>query len=274
MERQTSLPLQQHPNFATALRGIGRDVFEIELLGAAPVQALSRFGFNFASRGPIWADATARDNCDMLRRSGLHIINSEGYDLCALRDAGFRQIQTATSVAELSLVGTIQERHARMKSKWRNTLRRGQKAPLTVDTAPFCLKKHNWLLDEDTKQQTAKRFRSLPHRFLYFYANDNPQDRLVCTAMLDGVPIAAMLFLVHGRIGTYHLGWSSAQGRKHAAHHLLLENAVEHLVTHGVLRLDLGTLDTVNAPGLARFKIGTGAKIRSLGGTWVRVPGL
>jgi hypothetical protein len=38
--------------------------------------------------------------------------------------------------------------------------------------------------------------------------------------------------------------------------------------------LDLGTVDTENAPGLARFKIGSGAQIRSLGGTWLRIPGL
>jgi len=30
----------------------------------------------------------------------------------------------------------------------------------------------------------------------------------------------------------------------------------------------------VSAPGLARFKIGTGAEVRPLGGSWLRVPWL
>jgi hypothetical protein len=37
--------------------------------------------------------------------------------------------------------------------------------------------------------------------------------------------------------------------------------------------LDLGTLDTQNAPGLARFKLGSGATAQLLGGTWARLPG-
>ena len=46
------------------------------------------------------------------------------------------------------------------------------------------------------------------------------------------------------------------------------------LACAGVEMLDLGMIDTVNAPGLARFKLGSGAVAQSLGGTWLHAPGL
>jgi hypothetical protein len=57
----------------------------------------------------------------------------------------------------------------------------------------------------------------------------------------------------------------SAQGKKR---HALV------LARRGITRLDLGTLDTEAAPGLARFKLGSGAAARALGGTWLWWPPL
>jgi lipid II:glycine glycyltransferase (peptidoglycan interpeptide bridge formation enzyme) len=86
--------------------------------------------------------------------------------------------------------------------------------------------------------------------------------------------LAAMLMLCHGLTATYHIGWSGPQGRATAAHQLLLVRAADWLAARGHVRLDLGTVDTDANPGLARFKIGSGAIIRPLGGSWVGVPGL
>jgi hypothetical protein len=47
-------------------------------------------------------------------------------------------------------------------------------------------------------------------------------------------------------------------------------DALENL---GTQVLDLGSVDTVSAPGLARFKLGAGAQVKSLGGTWLHLPG-
>ena len=53
------------------------------------------------------------------------------------------------------------------------------------------------------------------------------------------------------------------------AHNLLLARAAKWFAGRGVRGLDLGTIDTVNAPGLARFKLGVGARAKKLGGTWL-----
>ena len=53
-----------------------------------------------------------------------------------------------------------------------------------------------------------------------------------------------------------------------SAHNLLMWRAALWLARQGHRRLDLGPIDTANAPGLARFKLGIGAHARRLGGTW------
>ena len=81
-----------------------------------------------------------------------------------------------------------------------------------------------------------------------------------------------MLFLTHDATATSQIGWTTDEGRTHAAHNLLLAQAYENLSKRRLKRLDLGTVDTINAPALARFKIGACATIRPLGSTWAALP--
>ena len=90
MHSGTQLPLQQHPNFADALRLIGSDVYEIGIIGAAPVQTIVRFGLRFASRGPVWHKSSKVPDALELRRSGLRLINSDGGGTAAKPACGAR----------------------------------------------------------------------------------------------------------------------------------------------------------------------------------------
>ncbi len=274
MKDETCLPLQQHPHYAAALRRVGCNMRTIDVPGAAPVQAIRRFGLTCSMRGPIWHGAPDPDGARALRRSGLRIINSDGRDGATLRAAGFVQAHSPAFVAELSLVGSSDARRRRMSGKWRNALRRAERASLVIHREAYKADRHAWLLSEDLRQQRAKGFRSLPHIVLDAFAAERPKDVSVFVARLRAEPVAAMLFVAHGRAATYHLGWISPGGQKHAAHNAVLTKAGDHFANRGMERLDLGSVDTVNAPGLARFKIGSGATVRPLGGTWVRVPWL
>ncbi|WP_106744412.1 GNAT family N-acetyltransferase [Yoonia maritima] len=260
------LPLQQHPKFSAALNRIGVSTAVINLPSAAPVQVIRRFGLNFAARGPIW-HSSFRDVGE-LRRSRLRLVNSNGGDAKTLRAAGFRQLMTPAHVAELALNRDL-ERY--MAPKWRNIWRRAQHSPLTIYKEPFNDAKHQWLLDADLAQQKQKRFRALPHGIIHAYSAIAPKEVTVWIAKSQGDIVAGMLFLRHGICATYHLGWSNDAGRKHAAHHRMLIAAAHGFADTGVVQLDLGTVDTHGAPGLARFKIGTGANIRTLGGSWLRM---
>jgi hypothetical protein len=53
----------------------------------------------------------------------------------------------------------------------------------------------------------------------------------------------------------------------------MLFHAALALRAEGVRWLDLGSVNTEDAPGLARFKLGTGAVLHPLGSTLLVVPG-
>ncbi len=275
MDSLPACPLQQHAFFAGALRRLGQPVSLQEVSGAAPVVTLRRFGINFASRGPIWGATTAlEERAAALRQSQLRLINADSEEADVYRHAGFRMISAAASTAELDICGTSQDQLMKAKPKWRNAWRRACEAPFRTEIARFDLVRHDWLLAADQQQQRIKGFRAMPHAILLAYAKRQPRDVIVLIAYQKRNPIAAMLFLLHRPVATYHLGWSNDIGRSLRAHHRMMCEAADWLRARQYQRLDLGAVDTENAPGLARFKNGTGASVRRLGGTWLRLPGL
>ncbi|WP_247225735.1 GNAT family N-acetyltransferase [Yoonia sp. F2084L] len=270
MKPAPSLPLQQHPYFAAALTRLGRTVRFMPVDGAAPVLSVRQFGQWITSRGPVWQGGR---NADALRCTGLRFINADIPDDALLRAAGYRRLMTNAHVAELDLSGTREDRQKAMQPKWRNAWRVGQKARVTLKDERYCATTHEWLLKADLAQQRAKRFRGLPHALIGAYAATSPKSVRVLTAHDGKDPIAGMLFLLHSPVATYHIGWTNARGRVLCAHHHMIVDAADRLAQLGFTRLDLGLVDTESAPGLARFKIGTGADVRPLGGTWLRLSG-
>lgn len=263
------LPLQQDPHFAAALSALGVVTRSAALPDGGAVQIVQRCGVRFASRGPVFDAATPTDQrIAALRQARLHLLNAEAPDP-ALRCAGFRQTHTGAFVAELALDGDIT---ARLQPKWRATWRKA--GDLTLKAAPFHAQTHRWLLQAEQAQQRSAGYRALPHALIAAFAATARGTTVVYTATHKDTPIAAMLFLRHAPVVTYHLGWTSDAGRQLGAHHKILVTAASDHAAKGYRRLDLGLVDTHNTPGLARFKIGTGAMIRQLGGTWIRVPWL
>lgn len=264
-----ALPLQQHPHFAAALTRLGRTVQFANVAGAAPVLTVRQWGQSITSRGPIWHE----DRCsDSLRKAGLRLINADTPNDALLHGAGFRRLMTNTHMAKLDLQTPLDERRRAMKPKWRNAWRSAQNAALTVYEVQYNTHEHAWVLQADLAQQRAKRFRGLPHTLIDAFAAGQPKSVRVLICCTNNSPIAAMLFLLHAPVVTYHIGWTSLQGRKLHAHHRMIMEAAERFAQRGYYRMDLGAVDTDRVPGLARFKIGTGAQVRPLGGTWLRLP--
>ena len=275
MKTTRPLPLQQHPNFAAALHRLGQPVKLQDLNRNTSVLVLKRFGVSFASRGPVWQDTMSTDEkAAQLRQSGLRIVNADKDAPTAYRSAGFRLINTPASVAELKLDGTSADILARAHGKWRNIWRRGQNGQLTFTQERFARHRHGWILQADRTQQREKGYRALPHAVIEAYAANRPKDVKVHIAHKGSDPVAAMIFLLHHPVATYHLGWANADARRLGAHHWMIMDAASRLGARGFTRVDLGHVDTETAPGLARFKIGTGAHVRPLGGTWLKLPGL
>ncbi len=180
-----------------------------------------------------------------------------------MRRAGFRQIMTPATVAELDLT-----RPMKPHGKWRNALRKSHNSALSTSHRKL-RNSDRWIFDADKLQQSEKRFRALPHAISQKWPTAQTH---FATAIYLGSPVAAMLFLLHGNVATYQIGWSSDIGRKYAAHNRLLAETFDCLAARSFKRMDLGSVDTENTAGLARFKIRSGAHLRQLGGTWIAPP--
>lgn len=259
-------PLQQHPAFGAALTRLGRPPLHVALPHGQREVLLMRRRF-----GPVTLGLVSR--ADVGRAEVAHIGAVSGCRLLVVNaeTPGAHPgvlLRTGGHVAELELRGAAAELKARMAQKWRNRLNHALRAGLKVTHTALPADSGHWLVRTDHAQQRAKRYRGYPPAFTAAFAAANRGQARLFEAAQGGEPVAAMLFLCHGAVATYHIGWTGPEGRRASAHHLLLWQAMLHLARRGIARLDLGLVDTETAPGLARFKLGSGAACRPLGGTW------
>jgi len=173
---------------------------------------------------------------------------------------------TAATVGLLRL-GTPAEMRSRMGQKWRNRLNVSSGAGLSIRQRK--LSSTHWLLHAERRQAREKGYRSLPPAFCVAFAKTNPGDAIVYEARHRGEPVAAALMLRHGRMATWQMGHSSPCGRQLNAMNLILWEAMQDLAARGHDQLDLGIMNDSDAPGVTRFKRGTGAVEHQLGGTWL-----
>ena len=261
-------PLQQSRLYAELLTALGRETALIET-GVGRLLTVRRGPVSYAARGPVWTLSDAEARVDFLRRHGPLILVDENSGPDVLRAAGYRPLLAGTEHAILTLDGDLL---GRAHGKWRHAAKQGQHAGLDLQIRPFELGRDLPLLLAERKQRRAKGYRGYPSAFTQALAMTDPDAVLTLSAMKDGERIAGLIFLVHGTGATYHLGWTSAEGRRLCAHHAGLVLAARALAAQGVKTLDLGRIDRQEAPGLARFKLRTGARAVVLGGTWWRLP--
>lgn len=186
-----------------------------------------------------------------------------------LRGAGYRRVAAPRIVAELSLSGTPDALAAQLSGKWRNRLRHGQRAGLRITRQPLPADRAHWLFAREAVQARRRGYRPLPPAMICALSAARPGAVQLYTAHHCGRRIGAALILRHGRRATWQVGWRNAEGSARSAGNLLLWQAMLDLQGLGVTRLDLGFCDPVRAPGLTRFKAGTGARLRALGGSWL-----
>lgn len=251
-----STALQQSPAFARALAAYGSDVAQSD-----PVILRRRFGpmghLAFASR------ARPQD----IAQTNVRVLNGETPCPKPYRAAGFHQIITAVHIAQWDL--TTPDLRAHMHGKWRNRLVRGETNGLRVREFAWDGAAHPMFGHAETLAR-KRRFKTYPTALLALFAQFNPDDALMFEAYDRGTLVAACLVLRHGPTATYQCAWSSATGHALQAPRVVLWAAAQRMAALGHDTFDLGVVETDHAAGLARFKLGTGADVRPLGGTWVR----
>lgn len=269
--------LQQSWHFGAAVAALGRQVQRAEFVVGGQTVALAQvvsrgagpLRLAYLPRGPIWLDAPSID----LQRRALRLIRKTFPLLICVPEQDTPDVLplvTRGHMAELQLIPDKSAMRGTMRGKWRNRLVRAEAAGLSIAHKTPDASELGWMSAQDAMQQRARGYRALPPAFLRVWAGCGGMQ--LYTARYEGQIVAAMLFLTHAPGATYQIGWSGALGRQTSAHHLLLWQAMQDLAASGLRRLDLGTLDTVTAPGLARFKLGAGAQPRALGASGLCMP--
>jgi hypothetical protein len=216
-------------------------------------------------RGPVWGSGTSVD----LQRADLrHLARWLGVTIATPEDpvAGFGLVPLITPMHH-AIWAFGPALRAGMAGKWRNRLASAEGAGLTV--RPAAVGTLDRLIAAEASQRQTRRYRALPAAFTRALPPDCLRVWEWCQA---GEVAAAMAFIRHGTTATYHLGWASDAARGAGVHALMLARAAEALMAEGVCWLDLGSVDTEAAPGLARFKLGTGASLKRLGPTLLILP--
>lgn len=187
---------------------------------------------------------------------------------------GALPLVSAGTLAVLDVTPDHDTLGAGLHQKWRNRLKHARTQGLSVTRQNMPDDPEHWLLRADLRQQAQRRYRGWPLTVTLAYGRENPGQSKLFMAHLEGTPVAAMLVLRHGTSATYHIGYASPTGRATSAHTLLMWRVIGWCKAKGIEQLELGMIDTENAPGLARFKLGTGAQAMPLGGTWLWWPPL
>ncbi len=184
---------------------------------------------------------------------------------------GMSRVMTGYATVLLDLTLPLSTLSAQLDGKWRNRLNKAlAHDKLRVHVQPSH-KRCEWLLAQEQAQREAKRFHGLPTDFVHAYiaaAADPRQAFVVAYAELGKNTVAGMLFLIHGRVASYHMGWADEEGRQLNAHNALLWQAMAYLQARGTEVLDLGGVNTHDLPGISRFKLGTGGRAVTLAGTY------
>jgi lipid II:glycine glycyltransferase (peptidoglycan interpeptide bridge formation enzyme) len=184
---------------------------------------------------------------------------------------GMSRVMTGYATVLLDLTSPLSTLQAQLEGKWRNRLNKVlSNTKLRVHVQPS-LKRCQWLLGQELAQREAKKFHGLPTDFVQAYiaaAADHRQAFVVAYAELGKNTVGGMLFLIHGRVASYHMGWADDEGRQLNSHNALLWQAMAYLQGQGIEVLDLGGVNTHDLPGISRFKLGTGGRAITLAGTY------
>lgn len=193
-----------------------------------------------------------------------HMLKNLGYKRCP--SPGYQTIWVDLQEDE-------QEKRGRLKSNWRNKLKKAEKSGLKVEWDEKG-EYFSWLLRIYQEDMVNKGYDGPSVPLLgamgkSFSADAADGCMLIGRAMLDDEAVAAILLFCHGGGATYQIGWSSQKGRNDAAHTLLLWQGMLYLKDKGINDLDLGGVNDETAKGVKQFKEGVNGETITLVGQYL-----
>ena len=239
--------------------------------------------FALCSYGPVWLRELSVSEKHMALKALRRAVKLRWPRLVAftldddVEPRGFSKLMTGDATIRIDLTQTEDELRAGLDGKWRNRLVAAEKSDLKFTASGLKPGQYEWLLDKEKEQRKAKGYRGLPPELTAAWQAEKQKAKgadkkaglRVWRADAGRDAAGAMLFLTHGKMATYHIGWSSDEGRKSGAHNLILWRSMLELKASGIEQLDLGGVNTASGAGIARFKLGTGGALIRRSGSWV-----
>lgn len=272
-------PMVQRWNYGAAHAALGGAVQRAVLSDASgPValcQVLTRrllrhlppgLTLALASNGPLWLAPCDRARALTLIRRSLPAKRPRLHLFTLAEPTPSLRLLPLVHPATSARV-TLPIRRENLHGKWRNTLKKAEQSGLILGHAQCSPAALSRLLAADARHQKARGYRALPPEFSRAWQNLSPGDLRLFTARKGTALHASALMLRHGNTASYHIAHCSPEGRESGAARLVLWRAFCDLAKAGVRQVDLGVIDTEKAPGLARFKLASGARARRLGPT-------
>ncbi len=284
-----SAVMQQHWIYGASMRLPGMRIHRAEVRLDGQTVALAQFicrryaylfGVALCTRGPIWlAEVSDTDKARIhsaLKRSlpmswpRIILFSPDLTDPKHPSMASLTRVLTGYSTVMVDLSQSLTALRAGLHPYWRNRLSAAERTGLKVSELAHDSPELRRVLAEEGRQRERRRFYALPLGFIEHYLEEGgAQSVLILQASWQSRPVAAMVFLIHGSSATYQLGWTNPQGRALNAHNLILWGAIERLKQRGILKLDLGGVNTHDLPGISRFKINTGGEVITYAGGYV-----
>ncbi|MCI5049999.1 MAG: peptidoglycan bridge formation glycyltransferase FemA/FemB family protein [Rickettsiales bacterium] len=232
-------------------------------------------------RGPIWL----RDDLEDAQKSACYrlikkehpltwpyflFLMPESNDADALNMTGIKRVVTPYHTSLVDLTSDEDTLLSSLDGKWRNQLRKAQQSELECQPVGLKPIQYEWLLMEEIMQQLQVGYAALSPKLVPEYQSLAGKDSLlILRADIGKETVAGVLCLIHGQCATYHIGWSSEDGKKLNAHNLLLWECMLRLKARGVTSLDLGGINTEDGAGLTRFKLGLGGRVSDMPGVYL-----
>ncbi len=276
--------LQQSWAYGEAMRGLGLRVHRAVIFEGQDVIGQAQYvmrrcgiGVGLCSRGPVWRFEVSKG----LRKRALMTLKStvpeSGPKVLLITpdydEAGIWPLMSEFHVAEIPLARDDDAMRAAMYGKWRNRLRAAERSGLRI-TKEQGVQALAGDLSLELAQQRTRGYRNLPAAFYKAWGKVHPETVVTFRAYAGSELVAVMIFLDHAPTASYQIGWANNAGRAVSAHNLLMWHAMQEFSGRGRNRLELGMLNTRDAPGLARFKLGSGAVARRIGASGVVLPKL
>lgn len=257
------LPLQQSVAYGLAAAACGARVFTADL-GLGQAQVVQRGRLRLISRGPDWQGGTLAQRRAALRRlacwPGVTVVTPEQ----DMRGFGLIPLVTPMHHAVWDLSGDLR---AGLAGNWRNHLAVAERDGVAVLRGDR--KVLEALIAAEAAQRVTRGYQALSAGFTRALP---PGSLRLWQWRAGGQMQAAMAFVVAEGTASYHLAWGSDLARDRGVHRVMLMQAAVALRAEGVRWLDLGSVNTDDAMGLAQFKLGTGAALRRLGSTLLVLP--